>query len=80
MVKLNSSLKVISFYLCFFVFGLIAFAQGDNDYYQLVDSADVYIDTDSEKALSFLADIPKPIEKHIPGRSCRLLFPKSAYL
>ncbi|WP_339894836.1 hypothetical protein [uncultured Algibacter sp.] len=68
MVKLNSSLKVISFYLCFFVFGLIAFAQGDNDYYQLVDSADVYIDTDSEKALSFLADIPKPIEKHIPGR------------
>lgn len=66
MHKTNFSLKVISFCLCFY--SLLAFGQSNNDYYRFLDSAEVYIETDSEKALSFLEAIPKPIEKHIPGR------------
>jgi DNA-binding CsgD family transcriptional regulator len=54
--------------LCFFIYGLTAFGQVDNDYFQFVDSADVHIDADSKKALSFLDAIPEPIEKNIPGR------------
>ena len=68
MLKINLSLKVISFYLCFFVSGLTAFGQADNDYYRFVDSADFYIDESSEKALAFLNAIPKPVEDHIAGR------------
>ncbi|MEW4925388.1 hypothetical protein [Algibacter sp. 2305UL17-15] len=40
----------------------------DADYYRLLDSADAYIDTDSDKTLLFLDSIPKPIEDHIKGR------------
>ena len=54
--------------MCFFIYGLTAFGQVDNDYFQFVDSADVHIDADSKKALSFLDAIPEPIEKNIPGR------------
>ncbi|PWH82687.1 hypothetical protein DIS18_10650 [Algibacter marinivivus] len=42
--------------------------QTENQYFRLVDSADIHIDTSSEKALSFLEAIPKPIEDFIPGR------------
>ncbi len=68
MLKINFCLKIISLCLCFFAFGLFTFGQASNDYYRLIDSADIHIDHSSEKALSFLEAIPKPIEENIPGR------------
>ena len=66
MFKINFSQKVIS--LCLGLFCALVSAQSDRDYYKILDSVDVIIETDSEKALSFLEAIPKPIEKYIPGR------------
>ncbi|WP_298553476.1 hypothetical protein [uncultured Algibacter sp.] len=68
MPKFNFSLKALSLYLCFSFFGLFVYSQTDNDYYKFVDSADIHIDISSEKALSFLQAIPKPIENYISGR------------
>jgi hypothetical protein len=50
----------------FFVKTLV-FCQSNNAYSRFVDSADVYIDSSSEKALAFLDSIPNPIEKYIQG-------------
>ncbi|MDG1729892.1 MAG: hypothetical protein P8K68_09315 [Algibacter sp.] len=68
MIKNNFFHKKISLYLCFLVFCLFAYTQEENNCFRFIDSADVYIDYNSEKALSFLEAIPKPIEENIPGR------------
>ena len=68
MFKKFFSLKTVYFYICFFVFSLPCFGQIDKDYYRFIDSADVYIDTDSDKTLSFLDSIPEPIQQNINGR------------
>jgi DNA-binding CsgD family transcriptional regulator len=62
------SLKSICLYLWFFTLSFTGFCQSENQYQHFVDSADVYIDEDSEKALSFINAIPEPIEEHIKGR------------
>ena len=68
MLKIKPSLKKLISFLVFFSVCLFAYSQADNDYYRLIDSADIRIDVSSEKALSFLDSIPKPIEENIVGR------------
>ena len=68
MLKINFSLRIISLCLYFWFIGLLGYSQINNDYFRLIDSADIHVDTDSEKTLSFLEAIPKPLEEFIPGR------------
>ncbi|MEL0456268.1 LuxR C-terminal-related transcriptional regulator [Flavobacteriaceae bacterium SZ-1-7] len=42
--------------------------QANENYYRFIDSADIHIDHNTEKALSFLDSIPKPLERNIEGR------------
>ncbi|MEP3836120.1 MAG: hypothetical protein ABJM36_00645 [Algibacter sp.] len=62
------SLKIISISLFVLASCLFGYSQVDKGFYRLVDSADVYLDDNSEKALNFLDGIPKPVENYIPGR------------
>lgn len=62
------SLKTINLCVWFFVFCLTGFGQIDNNYYRFIDSADVYIDTNSDKTSTFLDSIPFPIEDNVPGK------------
>ena len=60
------SLKIF----CVFIhlFNSVAFGQTNENYYRFVDSADIYIDFNTLKAVAFLDSIPKPLEKNIKGR------------
>ncbi|WP_396601446.1 helix-turn-helix transcriptional regulator [Algibacter sp. R77976] len=69
MLNINRSLKNISFRLCFLLFCCFAIGQQENKYYKYVDSASIYIDDNSIKALSFLEEIPEPIEESIAGKA-----------
>lgn len=46
----------------------LSFCQKNNEYSRFVDSADIYIDISTNKAISFLDSIPKPIEENLKGR------------
>ena len=63
-----TNLKKVSLFFFLLVFFIPVFGQENKDYYHLVDSAEFYIDTSSEKALAFLDSIPEPLEKNIKGR------------
>ncbi|MFV9550723.1 helix-turn-helix transcriptional regulator [Algibacter sp. PT7-4] len=68
MPKFNFHQIAINLCLSVFVFCLPLFGQSTEEYYKLLDSADFYIDTNTEKAQAFLNAIPKPIEQSISGR------------
>ncbi|MGC1204059.1 MAG: hypothetical protein WA839_04120 [Flavobacteriaceae bacterium] len=62
-------LKSKIFYLCVLLFfaKISCFSQNNDAYSRFVDSANVYIDSSSEKAKLFLDSIPNPINKNIQG-------------
>ncbi|XMO85728.1 hypothetical protein AAFN75_13120 [Algibacter sp. AS12] len=68
MPKTSLSLKLLSISLIVFANALFSYGQSEKGFYRLVDSADFYLDDNTEKALSFLEDIPKPVENYISGR------------
>ncbi|MFI1771518.1 helix-turn-helix transcriptional regulator [Thalassobellus citreus] len=68
MQKNSYSLKILfsSFFAIILCFS--GFSQKNKNYHRFVDSAEVYIDTNSKIASNFLNSIPKPIEEAIEGR------------
>ncbi|GAA3590022.1 hypothetical protein Q4Q39_15060 [Flavivirga amylovorans] len=46
-------------------FRTFCYGQGSSDYERFVDSADIYIDYDTKKAIAFLDSIPRPIDDYI---------------
>ncbi|WGF92960.1 helix-turn-helix transcriptional regulator [Aequorivita marisscotiae] len=59
----------MKFLFCVFLFlqFLPVFSQKENNYGKYIDSADVYVLVDGEKALQFLDSIPTPLENYIDG-------------
>ncbi|MDO5981288.1 helix-turn-helix transcriptional regulator [Flavivirga spongiicola] len=61
--RLESKLFCISIALLFF--SAFCYGQSSSDYERFVDSADVYIDISTEKAIAFLDSIPQPVNDYI---------------
>ncbi|SFD25254.1 helix-turn-helix transcriptional regulator [Algibacter pectinivorans] len=68
MLKSNFSPSIVSIILYVTICNLLVYGQVEQGFYRFVDSADVYLDNSSDKALRFLDSIPSPIEDYIPGR------------
>ncbi len=66
--KTNYSLKTIGTCLIFLLSYITCRGQEQVNYYNLLDSASVYIDIDAKKTWKLLDSIPKPLYKHIDGR------------
>lgn len=65
------------FFTCFFLLQIsIAFSQTKIDYTRLIDSADILLNGDAQKALMFLDSVPKPLKNHINGRIGQYYFLK----
>ena len=60
----------IGLFLYFLIFSLASYSQNNKhkEYIRLVDSANIYIQEQSDKAQLFLDSIPEPIENYIAGR------------
>ncbi|WNH09947.1 hypothetical protein [Thalassobellus suaedae] len=67
MTKDVYSFKILFSYLFVIILHLSGFSQVNENYHRFVDSADVYIDISSKKALAFLDSIPEPLTKNIKG-------------